>query len=61
VLVGTGQPDYEMFNTDADWAPSLNMGHEELKQDATRFDRLRERENNKRVQAMVRARQVVTE
>jgi hypothetical protein len=57
----TGQPAYELFTTDPDWASSLNMGHEELKQDASRFNRLRERENKKRVQAMVRARQVVTE
>jgi hypothetical protein len=46
----TGQPAYEMYDTDPDWAPSLKMGHEELKSDAKRFERQREREKKRRGQ-----------
>ncbi|XP_018025383.1 uncharacterized protein LOC108680962, partial [Hyalella azteca] len=53
----TGKPAYEMFTNDPDWAPSLKMGHEELKQDARGFKRLREWKNMKRSLAMDRARQ----
>jgi hypothetical protein len=50
----TGQSAYEMYDTDPDWAPSLMMGHEELKSDAKRFERQRECENKKGTRSIER-------
>lgn len=57
----TGQSAYEMYDTNPDWAPSLMMGHEELKSDAKRFERQRERENKRRGQEALKERQRAVE
>ncbi|KAL3999594.1 NADH dehydrogenase (ubiquinone) 1 alpha/beta subcomplex 1, acyl-carrier protein [Sarotherodon galilaeus] len=43
-----GKPAYEMLECDPDWAPSLKLGHTEVKASTTaRFDRLKQRSKSK--------------
>ncbi|XP_037547660.1 uncharacterized protein LOC119424274 [Nematolebias whitei] len=43
-----GQPAYEMMESDADWAPSLRLGHTDVKPtDAARYARRRKRDQQR--------------
>lgn len=47
--LSTGEPAYDMMETHPDWAPSLHLGHTELKAtDSSRHARQRERLLKKR-------------